>query len=430
MMTLTRAERLAKTRAVMRAASGNFLELYDYLVYLLYATFIAGAFFPTGNAFSSLMLALVTYGIASLARPVGAIVLGSYADRKGRRKGLLLSLSLMAFGTATIAFTPSYATIGLVAALVVTAGRLVQGFSLGVESGGVNVYLVEMAGAGRRGFYGAWQGASQAMGVIFAASVGVVLTLILSPAEMRDWGWRVPFLLGCAIIPLIFWMRGALEETDEFLKSRHAASTGEVLRILWEHWPVVGFCIVLQILNTTSFYFVSTYTAIFGSQVLHLAPQDNLVVALCVGISSFVLLPLSGALSDRIGRWPQAILAPLLFIATAYPAMSWLLAGPSFARLLLFGLWLSVLYALYAGTLVPLITEILPHKVRTSGFSLVISLANGVFGTFTPAIGTFLIYETGNRAAPALWLSAAACVSAIAALAGARRARATHQRAG
>jgi MFS family permease len=417
---LSAAERRTKIKAVIRAASGNFLELYDYLVYLIYATYIANAFFPSNNAFRSMMAALITYGISSLARPFGAVVLGSYADRKGRRKGLILSLSLMAVGTASIAFTPGYASIGLFAALFVLLGRLVQGFSLGVESGGCNVYLVEIATPGNRGFYGSWQGASQAMGVICAAAVGVALTALLTNDQMRDWGWRVPFLIGCVIIPIIFWLRGSLEETESFLKSKHAQTTGEIVRILIEHWPIVVVGVMLQVFNTISFYFVNTYTAIYGSQALHLDPIDNLLVALAVGICSFVFLPIGGVLSDRIGRWPQVIVVPILVIATAYPLMSWLVASPSLGRLMLFGLWLSVLYAIYAGTLVPLITEIMPGKVRTSGYAIVISIANGIFGTFTPAVSTLLIEVTGNRASPALWLSAAAVVSLAAALAARR----------
>ena len=238
---------------------------------------------------------------------------------------------------------------------------------------------------------------------------------------MKDWGWRVPFLIGCAIIPIIFWLRGSLQETEVFKKSRHAQSTGEVMRILLEHWPIVAVGVLLQVFNTTSFYFVGTYTAIFGSQVLHLAPAENLMVAFLVGISSFALLPIFGALSDRIGRWPQAISAPLIMILTAYPMMSWLVAAPSFTRLLLF--WTMAVGSSTRSTparWVPLITEIMPAKVRTSGFAIVISIANGIFGTFTPAISTLLIQMTDNRAAPALWLSAAAAVSFVAAVSARR----------
>jgi MFS family permease len=172
----------------------------------------------------------------------------------------------------------------------------------------------------------------------------------------------------------------------------------------------------MTILNTTMFYFVNGYTPTYGSQALHLAPLGNFTVALVVGTLSFMLLPVCGAISDRIGRWPFVIGSPLLVLATAYPAMLWLVAAPSFTRLLIVELWLAVLYAMYAGTLVPLLAELMPAKVRSSGYAIVISLANGIFGTFTPAIATFLIAMSGNRASPALWLSAAAAASLLGAL--------------
>jgi len=413
-------ERKTKMKAVIRAASGNFLELYDYLVYVYFASYIARAFFPNRSEFISLMSALVVYGVAAIARPFGAVILGSYMDRKGRRKGLILSLSLMAVGTTSLAITPSYATIGFLAPLIIVAGRLVQGFSLGVEAGGVNVYLAEIATPGNRGFYCAWQGASQALGVIAATGLGVVLIAMLSSEEMQAWGWRIPLIAGCLIIPILFWLRRSLTETDVFLHSSHARSTMEILRILGEHWPIVAVGCLMTILNTTMFYFVNGYTPTFGASALHLDPLGTFVVTLIVSMASFVLLPVGGAISDRIGRWPMAIAMPLLILATAYPAMSWLVVSPSFSRLLLVEMWLAFLYAMYAGTLVPLLAEVMPAKVRSSGYAIILSLANGLFGTFTPAISTFVIQMTGNRASPALWLSAAAAVSLAAALAARR----------
>lgn len=410
---LSPAERKKKIGAVIRAASGNFLELYDFLVYVYFATYIAKAFFPANSEFVSLMLAFGTYGVASIARPFGAVILGSYMDRHGRRKGLILSLSLMAVGTVSVAITPTYATIGLFAPLIITIGRVVQGFSLGVEAGGVNVYLAEIATPNNRGFYCAWQGGSQALGVIVATGLGVFLTATLTPEEMSAWGWRVPLLVGCLIIPVLFWLRRSLPETEVFETSAHARSTAEILRILVEFWPVVVSGILMTILNTTMFYFVNTYTPTYGTSALHLAPLGNFIVALVVGTTSFVLLPVAGAISDRIGRWPMAVGAPLLVLATSYPSMLWLVAAPSFERLLIVELWLAVLYAMYAGTLVPLLAELMPAKVRSSGYAIILSLANGLFGTFTPAIATFLIGISGNRASPAIWLSTAAALSIL-----------------
>ena len=405
-----------KMGTVIRAACGNFLELYDYLVYVYFAGYIAKAFFPTRSAFVSLMLALGVYGVASFARPFGAVILGSYMDRAGRRKGLLLTLSLMAVGTVSVAITPGYGTIGFLAPLIITAGRLVQGFSLGVEAGGVNVYLAEIATPRTRGFYCSWQAASQALGVIAATGLGVLLTALLTDEQMSNWGWRVPLLVGCAIVPVLFWLLRSLPETEVFEHSAHARSTGEILRILAAHWPLLVAAGVMTILNTTAFYFVNGYTPTYGSAALHLAPLGNFEVALVVAITPFVLLPVFGAASDRFGRWPILLGSAILVVATAYPALSWLVAAPGFSRLLAVESWLAVLYAAYAGALVPLVAEVMPAKVRSSGYAVILSVANGIFGSFTPTIATFLIHATGNRASPALWLSAAAAVSLMAAL--------------
>jgi len=409
---LTPAERREKMNAVIRAGSGNFLELYDFLVYAYFANYIALAFFPASNELTRLMQALGVYGVASLARPVGAIVLGSYMDRKGRRKGLILTLTLMAIGTVSLAITPTYATIGLLGPIIITIGRLVQGFSLGVEGGGVNVYLAEIATPKNRGFYCSWQGGSQALGVMCATGLGVLLTLTLTQDEMRDYGWRIPLLVGCLIIPVLFWLRRSLQETEVFQHSTHARTTMEVLRILGEHWQIIAIGVMLTILNTTLFYFVNTYTALYGA-LLKLDPVGNFTVALTVGTLSFILLPVFGALSDRIGRRPLMIAAALLVACTAYPAMSWLVAAPSIGRLLIVESWLAVLYAMYAGSLVPFMVEVMPAKVRSSGYAIILSLANGIFGTFTPFIATLLISSTGDYASPGLWLTAGALLSVL-----------------
>jgi len=418
---LSPAQRKQKMGAVIRAGSGNFLELYDFLVYAYFANYIALAFFPSGDELTRLMVALGTYGVASLARPFGAVILGSYMDRKGRRKGLILTLTLMAIGTVSLAVTPSYASIGLLGPLIITLGRLIQGFSLGVEAGGVNVYLGEIATPKNRGFYCAWQGSSQALGVMAATGLGVLLTATLTMEQMAAFGWRIPLLVGCLIIPILFWLRRSLQETEVFEHSAHARSTGEILRILLEHWQIVAIGVLLTILNTTMFYFVNTYTALYGN-LLRLDPLGNFTVALAVGTVSFLLLPVFGAISDRIGRWPLLIAAPLLVVATAYPAMSWLVAAPSFSRLLAVEFWLAILYAMYAGTLVPFIVEVMPAKVRSSGYAIILSVANGVFGTFTPFIVTALIRMTGNYASPGLWLTAAAAVSLLTIVAARRMA--------
>jgi MFS family permease len=410
------ADRRAKVWSVVRVSSGNFLEMYDFMVFGYYASAIGRAFFPNGNSFVSLMLALMTFGAGFLMRPLGAVVLGAYADRHGRRAGLILTLGLMSVGIFSITCMPGYATIGLLAPLLVLVGRLLQGFSAGMELGGVSVYLSEIAPPGQKGFYVSWQSGSQQVAVMFAALVGVVLSSVLPPEKMTAWGWRVPLLLGCVIIPFLFRLRRSLQETNAFAARKHRLTTSEVLRSLSANWAVVIVGTMMVTMTTVSFYMITAYTPTFGNSVLHLATMDGLIVTLCVGASNLFWLPVMGALSDRTGRRPLLLVFTVLMLVTAYPAMLWLVREPSFARLLAVELWLSFLFASYNGAMVVFLTEIMPIDVRTSGFSLAYSLATAIFGGFTPAISTYLIHRTGNRAVPGLWLSLAAATGFAAAL--------------
>ena len=421
---LTASERKAKIRAVVRVASGNFLEMYDFMVYGYYAKAIASTFFPSEDEFASLIAALATFGAGFLMRPLGAIALGAYVDHHGRRKGLILTLGLMAIGTLSIAVVPGYAVLGIVAPILVLLGRLLQGFSAGAELGGVSVYLAEIATTGNKGFYVSWQSASQQVAVIFAALLGVALTAFLTPAQMDGFGWRVPLLVGCAIVPLLFMVRRSLEETPEFLSRARTRSIGEVMRSLAASWRTVGLGVATVVFTTVAFYSITAYTPTFGKEVLKLSSRASLGVTLCVGISNLVWLPTMGALSDRIGRRPLLVGCTLVALVTVYPAMAWLVAAPSFSRLLLVELWLSFVYGSYNGAMVVHLTEIMPAAVRTAGFSLAYSLATAVFGGFTPAISTWLIHATGNRAMPGAWVSAAALVGLTAAALSRKPARA------
>ncbi|MGO4728781.1 MULTISPECIES: MFS transporter [unclassified Inquilinus] len=398
----------SQAMAVLRVSSGNFLEMYDFMVYGYYASYIAKVFFPTGNDFASLMLSLGTFGAGFLMRPLGALVLGAYIDRHGRRAGLLLTLGLMAVGTLTIGLLPGYETLGVLAPVLIVLGRLLQGFSAGVELGGVSVYLAEIATPGNKGFYTAWQSGSQQVAVIVAASLGVLMSAVLPPESIALWGWRLPLLVGCMIVPLIFLLRRSLEETEAFKARTHHPSAAQILRSVADNWGIVLLGMLLVTMTTVSFYLITAYTPTFGSQALHLAGIDSLVVTLCVGITNLIWLPLAGALSDRIGRTPILVVCTVLTLLTAYPAMQWLVSAPSFDRLLAVELWLSFLYGSYNGAMIPFLTEIMPEEVRTTGFSLAYSLATATFGGFTPALCTWLIHATGNPAMPGVWLSFAA----------------------
>jgi metabolite-proton symporter len=414
---VTTQEHGSKLSSVIRVSSGNFLEMYDFMVYAYFASYIAHDFFPSDSEFASLMLTLATFGAGYLMRPLGGIVLGTYIDRHGRRTGLILTLMLMAVGTFIIACTPGYRFIGVAAPIIVVCGRLLQGFSAGVELGGVSVYLAEIATPGHRGFYCSWQSASQQIAVMCAAFLGVTLISILPRSSMALWGWRVPFLLGCLIVPLLYWLRRSLAETEEFLARKRRLTVSQILASLGSNWKIVLAGMLLSTMTTVNFYLITAYTPTYGSVELHLTSRASLMVTLCVALSNFIWLPIGGAISDKTGRRALLILFTVATLVTAYPAMMWLVGSPSIARLLIVELWFSVIFGCYNGAMVPYLAEIMPPEVRTAGFSLAFSLATAIFGGFTPAISTYLIHITRNAAMPAVWLSMAALFGLCATLA-------------
>jgi MFS transporter, MHS family, citrate/tricarballylate:H+ symporter len=410
----TSANAQAKFGAVLRATAGNFLEMFDFFLFGLYAAPIGKAFFATGDAFADTTAAFVVFWFGALMRPLGAVFLGAYVDSVGRRKGLIVTLAIMASGTIIIAFTPAYATIGLAAPIIVVVGRLLQGFSAGVELGGVSVYLAEIAKPGKKGFYTSFQSASQQAAVFFAALIGFTLNQSLPQSAIDAWGWRVPFLIGCLIIPVIFVLRRSLQETPEFLARKHHPTPAEIYRSVAENWAVVLQGMLLVVLTTVSFYFITVYTPDFGKS-LDLSAADALLVTLLVAVTNFVWLPVGGALSDRIGRKPVLLATGALVLVASYPALGWLATAPSFGKLIGVEMLLSCAYGLYNGAMVAALTEVVPAHVRATCFALAYSLAAALFGTSTPLLSKQLIRHFGDSA-PALWLCAAALCSIVGAL--------------
>jgi MFS family permease len=409
---LTLQQRREKIKTVFRVSSGNFLEMYDFMIFGYFSAAIGHAYFPANSEFASLMLSMTTFAVGFLIRPLGAIFLGAYIDHIGRRRGLLVTLALMSVGTLTIAMVPGYETVGLFAPIIVVMGRLCQGFSAGVELGGVSVYLSEIATPGHKGFYVSWQSASQQVAVVFAGVLGYALAHTLSPEDLQAWGWRIPLIIGCLIIPFIYLIRRTLQETEEFAARKHHPKPSEIYAKMLVHWRIVVTGVAMVLMTTVSFYTITAYTPTFGKEVLKLSQSDALLVTLFVGLSNLFWLPVMGSVSDRLGRRPLLVTFGVLAIFTAYPTMAWLVGAPSFMRLLIVELWLSFIYASYNGAMVVHLTEIVPVAVRTAGFSLAYSLATTVGGS-TPAIVTYLIHATGNRAMPGAWLSVAAAIALV-----------------
>lgn len=399
---------------VLRVICGNFLEMYDFFLFGFYARAIGNAFFPNTDESASLLLTFATFGAGFLMRPLGALVLGQYLDRVGRRQGLIVTLSIMALGTSLIAFVPGFNSIGLWAPLLVLLGRLLQGFSAGVELGGVSVYLAEMAPIEQKGFYVSWQSASQQVAIIFAAALGLTMQKLVGDAQVNEWAWRVPFWVGCLIIPVVFWLRASLPESRAFKQQSDHPSRREMLSTLWQQRRVVFLGMMLIVMTTVAFYTITVYTPTFAKSILKLSVEESFLVTLCVGLSNFFWLPVIGALSDRIGRWQIMAVFSGLTLLTAYPALSWLVVMPSFTRMLMVECWLSWLYAGYNAATVVALTDLVPIQVRTTGFSISYSLATALFGGFTPFIATWLIDQSHDKAAPGLWLALAGGLGLIA----------------
>ncbi|MFZ1174244.1 MAG: MFS transporter [Bradyrhizobium sp.] len=402
--------------AILRATSGNFLEQFDFFLFGFYARYIAAAFFPSHDETAALLNTFGVFWLGALMRPVGAIVLGAYIDKIGRRKGLIVTLSIMAIGTITIAFCPTYATIGVAAPIIVLGGRLLQGFSAGVELGGVSVYLSEIATPGNKGFYTSFQSASQQVAIFVAATIGFALSELIPAETVAAWGWRIPFFIGCLIIPFIFFLRRTLEETPEFLAMKKHPTTSEVFRLAAANWKIIVLGMMVAVLTTTTFYFVTVYTPTFGRNVLKLTSHDALLVTLLVAVTNFIWNPVGGAVSDRIGRKPVLLFIACMSLVTAYPALHWLVAAPTFGKMLVVEMMFSFYFGVYSGTMLGALVEVVPKHVRTTCFSMAFALAAGLFGTFTPVASTLLIKYTDDKASPAFWLMCAAAIGIVAAL--------------
>jgi MHS family citrate/tricarballylate:H+ symporter-like MFS transporter len=405
----------SKVGAALRATGGNFLEMFDFFLFGLYAHAIGAAFFHTGNDFYNTTIAFVVFWLSALMRPLGAIYLGAYVDRLGRRKGLIVTLSIMAAGAVIIALTPSYATIGVAAPVIVVAGRLLQGFSAGAELGGVSVYLAEIATPTTRGFVTSFQSASQQVAVLVAALIGYAINHTLSPQAIAAWGWRIPFVIGCLIVPVIFGLRRTLAETPEFLARKVHPTTSEIYAAVLANLTTVLLGMMLVMLTTVSFYLITVYTPDFG-RTLHLTAGASLLVTIAVAVANFCWLPIGGALSDRVGRLPVLLLAAGVMMVCAYPALYWVAAGPTFGKLLAVEMVFSFGFGLYNGAMVAALTEVVPPQVRASCFALAYSLAVALFGASTPFVSKLLIRSTHSDVAPAFWLMFAAVCSIAAAL--------------
>jgi MFS family permease len=402
---------------IAAAVIGNALEWYDFIVFGFFAVIIARLFFPAESQYASLLLTTATFGVGFFMRPVGGIVLGVYADRRGRKASLLLIIALMTLAIAMIGFAPTYAAIGIAAPLLIVLARLLQGFSAGGEFASATAFLIETAPAERRGFYGSWQMVGQGLAVLTGAVLGAFITRILTTEALDAWGWRIPFLFGLVIGPLGLYIRRRLDETPAFLATRQGTAQHQALGAAFAahiREALATFGIIIS--GTISFYVILLYMPTFARTQLHL-PLDQAFTAQAISLACMVvLIPMFGALSDHIGRKPIMIGALILYFVLSYPLFSWMYGNPSFVSLLTTQVVLCSLLGVFFGPMSTVLAEQFQAHVRTTGLGIAYNMAVMIFGGFAPFFVTWLIQVTGLAVAPAFYVMFGAAAGLLASL--------------
>ena len=413
------AHRPSASRVIIAASVGNMLEWFDFLIYGYFAATLAKVFFPVGDSTASLMITFGTFGLSYLVRPLGAIVIGGYTDRHGRRAGLTLSIALMMIGTAMMALTPGYATIGLAAPILVMLARLLQGFSVGGEFGSATAFLVEHSET-RKGFYASWQWASTGVTSLIASGFGVGLTGLLTDDQLLGWGWRIPYLFGLLLGPVGLYIRNRMAETPEF---EAIEPTQTPVRDLLRRHPVAIFLAVgASIISNSSFY-VILYIPTYAVKQLGLPASTGFVATLVGAALLTVVTPFAGHWSDKIGRPPIMLVMAGLFVLTSYPVFGLMVAYPSLLSAVFAASWLNLIKAGYSGVLPSLLAGLFPTETRAIGMSLSYSISVTIFGGFAPLIATWLIATTGNPLSPSFYLMFTALLSMAALIVVQRRGR-------
>lgn len=413
------ASHISSQRAVAAAAIGNALEWYDFSIYAYFAIYFASSFFNQSDSSVQLIEAFLAFGLGYVIRPVGALVIGSYADRVGRKAALTLTITIMAAGTLVIALAPTYAAIGIGAPILIVCGRLLQGFSAGGEVGGAAAFLVEHAPANKKGKYAAWLQASMGITNILSALVATCMTLLFSHEQISDWAWRIPFLLGMLILPVGLWLRYTLDETPHFKaemeRQKLDPSTPKApLKQLLQDYPrqlLVG--IGLSILWVVSVYVLIIYFPTHAQRAWGFEGSQAFIASLVGNCLLVVGCVCSGALSDRYGRIRVLWITTLLLLVGIYPALLILDELRSFAALVMVQTFLCLLVSLFSGVAPSALSEVFPTQVRATGMSVTYNTASAVFGGFAPAFLTWLYNSTGNPFGPAFYVMGAALISLI-----------------
>ncbi|WP_125610037.1 MFS transporter [Specibacter cremeus] len=406
-----------RRRVIMASFIGNFVEWFDYAVYGYLAATIAGAFFPTQDKQTGLLLTFGVFAISFFVRPLGGFVWGQIGDKLGRKNALSLSILIMSAATFAIALIPGYNTIGIWAPIMLLLVRVVQGFSAAGEYAGASAFLVEYAPANRRGLYAAVVPASTAAGLLLGSLLAAVLSMVLSPDQMNAWGWRLPFLLAAPMGLIGRYIRTKLEDTPAFraLTEEDKAIKTPVAALFKNHWRPLLLAVGAVLLNAVGFYVILSYMPTYLSQELGFGATESFLATTIALLTYIGFIFLTGLASDRFGRKKVLISASVLFVLLTVPAFMLLDTG-SFAVILVVQILLGGMLTLNDGTLPSFLAELFPTRVRYSGFAVSFNLSNALFGGTAPFVATLLIALSGSKLAPGWYLMAAAAISLIAVL--------------
>ncbi|MEX3972312.1 MFS transporter [Paraburkholderia caribensis] len=415
-------QRVSHAKAIAAITLGNGLEFFDFTIYSFFATIIGKLYFPVEGQLAQLMLAVGTFGVGFIMRPVGGVVLGAYADRAGRKAAMSLTLWLMTLGSAIIAFAPTYASIGLAAPVLVILARLIQGFALGGEIGASTSLLMEYGSDRTRGFYGSWQFVSQGLNTVVGSLLGVALAAMLSTHALESWGWRVPFVIGMAMGPIGVYIRRHLDETlpmpaasSDHSPALEAATVAKPVReIFGTHMGSIATGVVTTIGGTAANYIVLFYLSTYAIKILHMPMSLALWASWTAAFVTVICSPFAGALSDRYGRKRVLWVSRVLLIVGVYPAFMVINAVPTVPVLLSVVAVLGVLVAFTAVPNIVMLPEMFPREIRATGMSIVYCLGVSIFGGFAQFFATWLIQLSGSTLAPAWYLIGCGLVSLLA----------------
>jgi len=419
------ADDAAIRRAIVACGIGQIFEIYDFVIYGLMAGALARAFFPSEDPVAGLLSTFATFAVGFVMRPVGAVVIGAYGDRHGRRAALVMTIGLMAAATGLIGLIPSYSSIGLAGPIILVLCRMAQGFSTGGEWGGAAAFLVEYAPPARRGAISSYQQAATALGLLAATLVAFTLTSVMDAETFTNWGWRVPFLIGFVLGPIGYYLRTKVEETPAFERTvaKQEVSRSPLRRSLTEYpGPVLaafGVSIIGCVLNYVFLIFVPS----FAQQQLQIPASATFLSTLIAGVIYLVLTPLTGRLSDRVGRKPLFFTASAASVVLAYPLFQILVSMHSITGLILVQAVASMILTLYTGPICAVLSEQFPTNIRYTALSVSYGFAVAIFGGFAPLISAGLIRLTGSPVAPAYYLIAAGVISFVATIFIRERAR-------